>query len=191
MELRSSRESFNLRGFFPLISFRLKLSFSRARIVAQRKLQSAVQSREANMALILVCTVIMFVICHAPRLMANRYTQSIKTLNCPLGLTYILFILVTRLPCNLSFWTAWIKIKWAFPSGLSTSLPSSNSFKSSIVQQISPFISWLDPAFETHFATWLDTKIDFFWGFHYQFTSYLKNQDNHRENWGFRSSEVP
>ena len=162
--------------------------------MAQRKLQSAVQSREANMALILVCTVIMFVICHAPRLMANRYTKSIKLLNCPLGLICILFISVTRLQCNPSFWTAWIEIKWAFPSGLSTSLPSSNSSKSSIVQAILPFISWLDPAFETLFATWLDTKIDFFFLFHYQFTSYLKNQDNHRHNWVLRfleSSEVP
>jgi len=56
----------------------LKLSFNRARIVAQRKLQSAVQSREANMALILVCTVIMFVICHAPRLMANSYEAAMQ-----------------------------------------------------------------------------------------------------------------
>jgi hypothetical protein len=44
----------------------------RARTVAQRKLQSAAQSREANMAVILVSSVIMFIICHLPRMFVTR-----------------------------------------------------------------------------------------------------------------------
>lgn len=41
-------------------------------VIAQRKMQSAAQSREANMAVVLVCTVIMFIICHSPRMILNR-----------------------------------------------------------------------------------------------------------------------
>ena len=37
--------------------------------LAQRKLQNAAQKREANMAVVLVSTVIMFVICHTPRML--------------------------------------------------------------------------------------------------------------------------
>ena len=37
--------------------------------IAQRKLQNAAQKREANMAVVLVSTVIMFVICHTPRML--------------------------------------------------------------------------------------------------------------------------
>ena len=39
----------------------------RAKTAMQRKLQSAAQSREANMAVILVSSVSMFLICHLPR----------------------------------------------------------------------------------------------------------------------------
>merc|ERR1719188_2880033 len=39
----------------------------RAKTAMQRKLQSAAQSREANMAVILVSSVTMFLICHLPR----------------------------------------------------------------------------------------------------------------------------
>ncbi len=40
----------------------------RAKTAMQRKLLSAAQSREANMAVILVSSVSMFLICHLPRL---------------------------------------------------------------------------------------------------------------------------
>ena len=43
-------------------------SFQRARTTAQRKILSAAQSREANMALILVSSVTAFLICHLPRM---------------------------------------------------------------------------------------------------------------------------
>ena len=49
------------------------MSLNKAKAVAQRKILAAAQSREANMALVLVCTVLMFIICHAPRLFTSRY----------------------------------------------------------------------------------------------------------------------
>ena len=51
----------------------LRMSLNKAKAVAQRKILAAAQSREANMALVLVCTVLMFIICHAPRLFTSRY----------------------------------------------------------------------------------------------------------------------
>ena len=44
-------------------------SFQRARTTAQRKMVSAAQSREVNMAIILICTVSMFLVCHLPRML--------------------------------------------------------------------------------------------------------------------------
>ena len=51
------------------------MSLNKAKAVAQRKILAAAQSREANMALVLVCTVLMFIICHAPKLFISRYVN--------------------------------------------------------------------------------------------------------------------
>ena len=58
---------------FPFEISSLRMSLNKAKAVAQRKILAAAQSREANMALVLVCTVLMFIICHAPRLFTSRY----------------------------------------------------------------------------------------------------------------------